>query len=56
VLGHWRIGPHDVDDILLTLPEEERSRRRDEIVAVVAEWYHPPRNRILRYNGWEVSG
>jgi hypothetical protein len=55
VLGHWRIGPHDVDDIVVNLPEEERLRRRDEIVAVVAEWYHPPRHHILRYDGWEVG-
>jgi winged helix DNA-binding protein len=51
VLGHWRIGPHDVSDILVTLRAEERMDRRDEIVSVVAAQYHPPHSRILRYDG-----
>jgi hypothetical protein len=51
VLGHWRIGPHDVSDITIELPAAERSRRRDEIVSVVARQYRPPRHRIQRYGG-----
>ena len=51
VTGHWRIGPHDVEDIVLDLPTAERERRRDEIVAAVATVYHPPEHRILRYAG-----
>ena len=51
VLGHWRIGPHDVSDIVVTLPAEQRMDRRDEIVSVVARRYHPPHRRILQYDG-----
>lgn len=51
VLGHWRIGPYDVSDIKVELPAAERSRRRDEIVAVVARQYRPPRHHIQRYGG-----
>jgi len=54
VLGHWRIGPHDVSDITTELPSAERSRRRDEIVSVVAQKYHPPHHRILRYAGRDM--
>ena len=51
VLGHWRIGPHDVDDIVLTLPAAERADRRAAILAAVGQVYHPPHSRILRYAG-----
>ena len=37
VLGHWRIGPHDVEDIVVELPSPERSARREEILRAV-EW------------------
>ncbi|MCX6377124.1 MAG: hypothetical protein NTU88_14010, partial [Armatimonadetes bacterium] len=53
VCGHWRIGPHDVADIILELPAEERIARRDEIVEAVAWRYHPPSHHILRYDGYE---
>ena len=51
VCGHWRIGPHDVEDIALTLPPGECMRRKDEIVKEVARFYHPPGHHILRYTG-----
>ena len=51
VVGHWRIGPHDVADIMLTLPAAERVNRRTEILNVVAQRYHPPHSRILKYAG-----
>ncbi len=51
VVGHWRIGPHDVSDIVLTLPAAERARRRTEILNIVAQQYHPPDSRILKYAG-----
>jgi hypothetical protein len=54
VLGHWRIGPHDVDDIVVMLPAEERADRREAILEVVAQWYHPPHSHILRYAGEEI--
>ena len=54
VTGHWRIGPHDVDDIVLTLPAAERANRHDQILRVVSDWYHPPHSRILQYAGETV--
>jgi len=51
VLGHWRIGPHDVDDILVTLPAAEQANRRAEILDAVAQQYHPPYSHILKYAG-----
>jgi hypothetical protein len=56
VLGHWRIGPHDVENILVELPAAERADRRDEILQAVAWVYHPPDSRILRYDGKAVPG
>ena len=49
VLGHWRIGPHDVDDISVLLPSRECKRRREEILSAVSQVYSPPRSRILKY-------
>lgn len=54
VCGHWRIGPHDVEDIVVHLPETERMARRGEIVEAVAWRYHPPSHHILRYDGKPV--
>jgi len=53
VLGHWRIGPHDVDDIVVELPAEECAARREEIIKAVAWGYRPPYSNILRYGGQE---
>ncbi len=55
VLGHWRIGPHDVDDILVELPVAERANRRAEILKAVAWQYHAPHSHILKYDGSEVD-
>ncbi len=54
VTGHWRIGPHDVDDIVLELPKKERTRRKKEILKEVASTYSGERHRILRYDGNRV--
>ena len=54
VCGHWRIGPHDVEDIVLDLPEHERMARKVEILEAVAWRYHPPAHHILRYDGQPV--
>ncbi len=51
VLGHWRIGPHDVDDIVVLLPPQACEGRREEVLSVVAAVYSPPRSRILSYCG-----
>jgi len=51
VLGHWRIGPHDVDDIIVDLSPAESTDRRDEIISAVARGYHPPFSQIKKYAG-----
>ena len=55
VCGHWRIGPHDVEDIVLTLPKGEHMRRKEEILKEVARFYHPPGHEILRYAGRAIE-
>jgi hypothetical protein len=54
VTGHWRIGPHDVDDIVLELPKKEQTTRKEEILKEVASIYSGERHRILRYGGKRV--
>jgi hypothetical protein len=54
VCGHWRIGPHDVDDIALDLPQKERVTRKREILKEVASNYSGERHRIIRYDGKRI--
>ena len=54
VCGHWRIGPHDVDDIVLDLPASQCRTRKEAILAAAAEYYHPPKHHILRYTGKDI--
>jgi hypothetical protein len=51
VLGHWRISPYDVEDIVVHLPAHERESRREEILQAVRWGYRPPHHNILRYDG-----
>ncbi len=51
ICGHWRIGPHDVEDIVVDLSPAERGARKAEIMRAVASEYHPPSHRLLRYAG-----
>jgi hypothetical protein len=51
VMGHARIGPHDVDDIELQIPKSDCASRRNEILSVVSKHYCPPRSRIRHYCG-----
>ena len=51
VIGHWRIGPHDVDDIFLTLPAGEKSKRKEKILNEIGNQYHPPQSKILKFAG-----
>ncbi|MFC1734573.1 DNA glycosylase AlkZ-like family protein [Candidatus Hydrogenedentota bacterium] len=55
VLGHWRFGPYDVDDILLDLPKKTREGRRDAIIEAVTAEYCLPRHRVLKYDGKKVK-
>ena len=51
VCGHWRIGPHDVEDIAVELSAKERERRKAEIVAEISRVYHPPFSHVRRFAG-----
>ena len=54
VCGHWRIGPHDVDDIIVDLPPTQRTARKEAMLAAVGAYYHPPKHHILRYTGEDI--
>lgn len=51
VLGHWRIGPYDIDDVRVELDPHEVEARKDEIISAVRKTYSPERTAILKYNG-----
>ncbi|WP_164667250.1 DNA glycosylase AlkZ-like family protein [Virgibacillus doumboii] len=51
VLGHWRIGPHDIDDVTLSLKPEQATIRKDEIIKAIRKYYTPERTKILKFNG-----
>ncbi len=51
VLGHWRIGPYDVEDILVEFTPDQAEMRKDEIINAVRKIYSPERHNIIRYNG-----
>lgn len=52
VLGHWRIGPHNVDDIVfINMSDSEKEERKSEILKAVAMFYKPPFSNILMFDG-----
>ncbi|WP_232699486.1 hypothetical protein [Brevibacillus daliensis] len=51
VLGHWRIGPYDVDDVLVELDESEKQARKNEILEAIRVTYPPEETAIIRYDG-----
>ncbi|QTD41819.1 DNA glycosylase AlkZ-like family protein [Sporosarcina sp. Te-1] len=51
VIGHWRIGPHDVEDIELCLEQEEAEMRKQEIIAAVRDIYSRETTSILKFKG-----
>lgn len=55
VIGHWRIGPHDVEDIQIDLSANEATVRREEIIAAVSYAYRPPFSNIISFNGEKVE-
>lgn len=54
VLGHWRIGPHDVDDVVVELPKKERAARREEILKAVRAVYSGEHHEVVCYDGEEL--
>ena len=55
VLGHWRIGPHEVSDVAVNLPRAKRAKRQKEILAEVGRRYGPPDSPIPRYAGKKLA-
>ena len=51
VCGHWRIGPHDVENIVVTLSKSEQAARRPAILEAVGQAYRPPFSRVRAYCG-----
>lgn len=51
---HWRIGPHDIEDIALCLDKEETETRKEEIISAVRAGYSVETTRILRFNGEQL--
>jgi hypothetical protein len=46
VLGHWRIGPYDIDDVLIEIKPEEIEKRKEEIIMAIRKIYSPERTKI----------
>jgi hypothetical protein len=53
-MGHWRIGPYDIEDILLDIPEDEAEMRKEEIIGAVRKIYSPETTTILHYNSQKI--
>jgi hypothetical protein len=51
VEGHWRIGPYDIDDIIVELNEEDALARQNEILEAVRKVYSSDSHTILKCNG-----
>jgi hypothetical protein len=54
VLGHWRIGPHDVEDVVVELPKKERGLRRAEILKAVLMVYSGKNHEVVCYDGEDL--
>lgn len=54
VVGHWRIGPYELDDVVLDLPAEQAAERREEIINAITCIYSPATHPLRRYNGVPV--
>ncbi|HET7578217.1 MAG TPA: hypothetical protein VFK33_02970 [Bacillales bacterium] len=54
VLGHWRIGPHDIEDVKLLLTQDEAMCRKEDIINAIREGYSSDTTDILRFNGQNI--
>lgn len=54
VLGHWRIRPHDVDDVVVELSKKARGLRRAEILKAVRMVYSGENHEVVCYDGEEL--
>lgn len=51
VLGKFRNGPFDIGDIVLELPEDEKIRRKEEIITAVYGVNDPEKSPVMQYCG-----
>ncbi|MBN2558377.1 MAG: hypothetical protein JXB33_06475, partial [Clostridia bacterium] len=51
VEGHWRIGPHDVENISIDPDAVLYEGQADEIMEAVKAIYKKPYSNVLRFNG-----
>lgn len=54
VMGHFRYGPYEIENIALTLPEAEAQARRAEILAAVDRVNPRGESPVKRYRGEEI--
>lgn len=51
VLGRFRFGPHDLEDIVLDLPEREALERKDEIIEAVGAFFGSNAKPLQKFMG-----
>ncbi len=56
VLGKFRNGPFDLEDVVLDLPSEEGEARREEIIKAIGERADLEASPLKRYQGKVIGG
>lgn len=51
VLGHFRFGPHDLDDVVLKIDEKEAQKRKKEIIAAVEAFFGEYAKPLQKFMG-----
>lgn len=54
VIGHFRYGPYEIEDIRVNLPEEEVSGRKEEILEAVYAMNDREKSPYRRFQGKEI--
>lgn len=51
VTGHFKFGPHIIEDVLTDLSEEEKTARREEILEAIYAVFDRFQSPVMRYDG-----
>ncbi len=51
VTGHWRIGPYDIDDVILEIDPLLAEIRREEFIEAIRKIYPENTTKIIKFNG-----
>lgn len=51
ILGHFRFGPHDLDDVVLKIDEKEVQKRKKEIIAAVEAFFGEYAKPLQKFMG-----